>query len=325
MNRRLIGVAAVLVVALAGWGVWLLLRPDGETLQLYGNIDIREAAISFEISGRVEALAVDEGARVTAGQELGRLDADSVDAELAEAQGALSAAEARLALLRAGPTRATIAQSAAQVEERRAALADVQADLNRLTPLAGTGAVADRDVENARSRVAEAAARLRQAEQALADVRAGSRREEIAQAEAERARARATVERLRIRTGDAVLVAPEPGVVLTRAVEVGEVVQDGQTAFTLALTDPVWARIYVDAKDLGRVAPGAEVELTTDAAPGHLYRGRVGHVSPTAEFTPRAVESPELRTDLVYRARVIVLNPDDRLRQGMPVTVRFPR
>ncbi|WP_287105045.1 efflux RND transporter periplasmic adaptor subunit [Brevundimonas sp.] len=324
MNRRLIGVAAVLVVALAGWGVWLLLRPDGESLQLYGNIDIREAAIGFEIPGRVEALAVDEGARVAAGQELGRLDADSVDAELAEAQGTLSAAEARLALLRAGPTRATIAQSAAQVEERRAALADVQADLNRLAPLVGTGAVADRDVENARSRVAEAAARLRQAEQALADVRAGSRREEIAQAEAERERARATVERLRIRTGDAVLVAPESGVVLTRAVEVGEVVQGGQTAFTLALTDPVWARIYVDAKDLGRVAPGAEVELTTDAAPGHVYRGRVGHVSPTAEFTPRAVESPELRTDLVYRARVVVLNPDDRLRQGMPITVRFP-
>ena len=246
MNRRLIGVAAVLVVALAGWGVWLLLRPDGASLQLYGNIDIREAAIGFEIPGRVEALAVDEGARVAAGQELGRLDADSVDAELAEAQGTLSAAEARLALLRAGPTRATIAQSAAQVEER-----------------------------------------------------------------------------LRIRTGDAVLVAPESGVVLTRAVEVGEVVQGGQTAFTLALTDPVWARIYVDAKDLGRVAPGAEVELTTDAAPGHVYRGRVGHVSPTAEFTPRAVESPELRTDLVYRARVVVLNPDDRLRQGMPITVRF--
>jgi HlyD family secretion protein len=325
VNRRLIGVAAAFVVALAGWGVWLLLRPDGETLELYGNIDIREAAIGFEIPGRVEALAVDEGARVASGQELGRLDADSVDAELAEARGALSAAEARLALLRAGPTRATIAQSAAQVEERRAALADVQADLSRLAPLAGTGAVADRDVENARSRVAAAAARLRQAEQALADVRAGSRREEIAQAEAERERARATVERLRIRTGDAVLVAPGPGVVLTRAVEVGEVVQGGQTAFTLALTDPVRARIYVDAKDLGRVAPGAEVELTTDAAPGHVYRGRVGHVSPTAEFTPRAVESPELRTDLVYRARVVVLNPDDRLRQGMPVTVRFPR
>ncbi|MFN9091531.1 MAG: efflux RND transporter periplasmic adaptor subunit, partial [Alphaproteobacteria bacterium] len=107
-------------------------------------------------------------------------------------------------------------------------------------------------------------------------------------------------------------------------VEVGEVVQAGQAAFTLALTDPVWARVYVDAGDLGHVAPGAEVELTTDAAPGHVYRGRVGHVSPTAEFTPRSVESPQLRTDLVYRARIVVLNPDDRLRQGMPVTVRFP-
>jgi HlyD family secretion protein len=323
-RRRIVVIAGLGVALLGGYAIWQAFKPQSEGLELFGNIDIREAVVGFEIAGRVEALAVDEGARVAAGQELGRLDRDSVGAELAEAQAVMSAANARLALLRAGPTRATVAQSAAAVEERRAALDDVRADLARIEPLAGTGAVADRDVENARSRVAVAAAQLLQAEQALVDVRAGARREEIAEAEAERERARAAVERLSLRSADAVLTAPGPGVILTRAVEVGEVVQAGQAAFTLALTDPVWARVYVDAGDLGHVAPGAEVELTTDAAPGHVYRGRVGHVSPTAEFTPRSVESPQLRTDLVYRARIVVLNPDDRLRQGMPVTVRFP-
>lgn len=93
--------------------------------------------------------------------------------------------------------------------------------------------------------------------------------------------------------------------------------------FTLTLTTPVWVRTYVNEPDLGFVQPGMAAAVTTDSAPGRPYRGHVGFISPTAEFTPKAVETRELRTDLVYRLRVIVDNPDGGLRQGMPVTVRL--
>jgi HlyD family secretion protein len=79
----------------------------------------------------------------------------------------------------------------------------------------------------------------------------------------------------------------------------------------------------VDESNLGRVAPGADVLLYTDARPGRPYHGKVGYVSPTAEFTPKNVETPELRTALVYRSRIVVSDPDGQLRQGMPVTVHF--
>ena len=65
--------------------------------------------------------------------------------------------------------------------------------------------------------------------------------------------------------------------------------------------------------------------VTTDSAPDKAYRGHVGFISPTAEFTPKTVETRELRTDLVYRLRVVVDNPDGGLRQGMPVTVTLRR
>jgi HlyD family secretion protein len=79
----------------------------------------------------------------------------------------------------------------------------------------------------------------------------------------------------------------------------------------------------VSEPDLGRVAPGRAVLLYTDARPDQPYHGQIGFVSPTAEFTPKNVETPDLRTALVYRARVVVTDPDPALRQGMPVTVRM--
>ncbi|MNU03140.1 putative efflux pump membrane fusion protein [compost metagenome] len=63
--------------------------------------------------------------------------------------------------------------------------------------------------------------------------------------------------------------------------------------------------------------------IETDSRPGKPYHGKIGFVSPTAEFTPKSVETPDLRTDLVYRLRIIVNDADDALRQGMPVTVHF--
>jgi HlyD family secretion protein len=65
--------------------------------------------------------------------------------------------------------------------------------------------------------------------------------------------------------------------------------------------------------------------VVTDTRPDRPYRGRVGFVSPVAEFTPKTVQTPELRTDLVYRMRIIVDDADEGLRQGMPVTIRIPK
>ncbi len=122
---------------------------------------------------------------------------------------------------------------------------------------------------------------------------------------------------------DAALTAPSDGIILTRAVETGSMVQAGATAFNLSLTTPVWVRAYVEEPWLGHFPSGARVQLTTDSRPDKPYQGVVGFVSPSAEFTPKSVETPDLRTHLVYRLRIVVQDPDPALRQGMPVTVRL--
>jgi len=55
-----------------------------------------------------------------------------------------------------------------------------------------------------------------------------------------------------------------------------------------------------------------------------VYRGQIGFISPRAEFTPRTVETEDLRADLVYQVRITVTDPDGGLRQGQPVTVTIP-
>ena len=123
---------------------------------------------------------------------------------------------------------------------------------------------------------------------------------------------------------DADLYAPFSGVVRERIVEIGDFITPQTPAITLASLDPVWVRTYLPETELGRIKPGAIAHITTDSYPGKIYNGWVGSISPTAEFTPKNIETPELRTRLVYQARVFVCNPQFELRLGMPATVSIP-
>lgn len=123
---------------------------------------------------------------------------------------------------------------------------------------------------------------------------------------------------------DAELIAPVGGVVRERIVEKGDFVTPQTPVITLALTDPVWVRTYLPESYLGQVKLGDRASISTDSFPGKTYQGWVGFVSPTAEFTPKNVETPELRTRLVYQARIFACNPDSELRLGMPATVTIP-
>ncbi|MDR3154966.1 MAG: efflux RND transporter periplasmic adaptor subunit [Deltaproteobacteria bacterium] len=118
---------------------------------------------------------------------------------------------------------------------------------------------------------------------------------------------------------DADLFAPSGGTVSVRVREPGEMVAAGDAVYVLSLDSPVWVRAYVDEPDLGRIRPGMEASVRTDS--GGSFRGRIGFISPSAEFTPKSVETPALRTSLVYRLRIFVAEPADGLRHGMPVTV----
>jgi len=320
----------ILVVALlAGGGGYALWRSfghrDAESNQLtvYGNVDVRQVDLGFRVSGKLEEMAFDEGDVVKKGDVLGRLDEKPITLEVDLAKAQLAAATAVFEKLQRGSRPQEIAQAEAVVAERETVLNNLEALLSRQEKLAGSGAVSKQALDDAKAQHAEAAARLRSGKESLALATEGPRSEDIAAAQAEKEMAQARLAQAQLRLDDARLVAPADGVILTRVQEPGAIIPTGATVYTLSLRSPVWVRSYVTEPDLGRIHEGMAAEVRTDSRPDQPYQGQVGFISPVAEFTPKSVETARLRTDLVYRLRVIISNPDKALRQGMPVTVTF--
>jgi len=129
---------------------------------------------------------------------------------------------------------------------------------------------------------------------------------------------------LRQELADAVLVAPMDATVRSRLMEPGDMASPSKPVLDLAITDPKWVRVYVNETDLGKLHPGMTAAVSVDSFPGRRFAGWVGFISSTAEFTPKSVETTDLRPSLVYEVRVFVKDPGDELRLGMPATVTVP-
>lgn len=304
-------------------GYWWYQSRQDNGLTLYGNVDIRTVNLSFRVGGRVESLAVDEGDAIKAGQVLGELDHKPYEIALMQAKAGVSVAQAQYDLMLAGYRNEEIAQAAAAVKQAQAAYDYAQNFYNRQQGLWKSRTISANDLENARSSRDQAQATLKSAQDKLRQYRSGNREQDIAQAKASLEQAQAQLAQAELNLQDSTLIAPSDGTLLTRAVEPGTVLNEGGTVFTVSLTRPVWVRAYVDERNLDQAQPGRKVLLYTDGRPDKPYHGQIGFVSPTAEFTPKTVETPDLRTDLVYRLRIVVTDADDALRQGMPVTVQF--
>ena len=323
MKKTLPLLIILVSVGVAGWwfGPWRGVD-DSSGLTLYGNVDIREVKLGFRVGGRLEQMHVEEGDRVAAGDLLASLESTPQRQALAVARAQVLEVSAQLNLLRQGSRPQEVEQAQARVLEAEAAWENAQQELQRQSELLEKNMSSRRVVDNALSRRDQSAARLRQARQALALAEEGFRAEDIAAAEAALAGATARREQAQTALDDTQLFAPNAGFIMTRVHEPGAMLGVGAPVYTLSLMDKVYVRAYVDEPRLGQVRPGARVSVTTDGA-GRSYSGQVGFVSPRAEFTPKSVETVELRTDLVYRLRIVVTDADAGLRQGMPVTVHL--
>jgi HlyD family secretion protein len=134
---------------------------------------------------------------------------------------------------------------------------------------------------------------------------------------------KAETERALTNLEDTQMYCPTDGVVLTRIREPGSVLNPGEPVFTVSIKNPVWIRAYISEPDLGKIYFGMPAEIITDTKGLQTFKGHIGFISPVAEFTPKTVQSLDLRTDLVYRLRIYVDDPTHALKQGMPVTARF--
>lgn len=322
-------VLPIVLIAIAAAGVawWLTHRhAPGDEIVLYGNVDLREVDLAFNDSQRVVTVLVQEGDRVRKGQMLAQIDTSRLTPQLDGAEAQADSQAAVLRRLRNGNRPQEVAQARANLALAQADEGQARSNYARVKEVfqSSSGrAVSRQDLDNAKSQWDVAQAKVAVSRKALELSVIGPREEDIAQAEAMLEADQATVALLKQQLVDAALKAPLDAVVRTRAVEPGDMASPQKTAFILAITDPKWVRAYVSEQDLGRVRSGMSASVRVDSFPKRPFDGWVGFISPEAEFTPKTVETPDLRSSLVYEVRVFVKDPQDELRLGMPATVHL--
>ena len=328
-KKLLLAILAALVLggvafAQVQWRLWpWTTQPPSDLLMLYGNVDIRDVEVAFNESDRITTMLVKEGDHVTKGQLLAVLDERRLKAALARAEAQTAAQKQVLERLLNGTRPEDIRKARADVDLAKAEVENARRTKARREALVTKKAASKQEVDDAQGAFDEAEARQAASQAALDLAVAGPRKEDIAEARATLEAFTAQLELAKVELADASLHAPANGVIQERLLEPGDMASPQKPVFTLALTDPVWVRAYVAEPDVGKLKLGMAALVQTDSFPGKNYEAWVGFISPTAEFTPKSVEVLELRTRLVYQARVFVKNPADELRLGMPATVRI--
>ncbi|HUF46671.1 MAG TPA: HlyD family efflux transporter periplasmic adaptor subunit [Vicinamibacterales bacterium] len=327
---RLFGLVAGLA-ALAGCAG----EPADRPARASGFVEATDVRLAAKVGGRVLEVRAVEGGRVDVGQVVVVLETTDVDLALRRVAAEHAQAVAALRLIEAGTRPAELRQADAQLaavrSDRQAAQSELeaaQADADRYERLVQSRAGAEKARDDAlarrnlaRARVQAADDRIRAAEATLANLQAGARPPEIAAARARIAVVEAQQARLEQDRADAVVVAPSAGVVTSRLVEPGEIVPPGAPLVVIVDLDRAWANVYVEEPLVPSLRLDGPATVITDG--GDRLDGRIGFISPRAEFTPRNVQTADERARLVYRVKVMVDNRQGILKPGMPVEAEF--
>lgn len=328
MQKKSVALFIVVLLAVGGWFFYHRQQQEAadraaRELTLYGNVDVREIALAFRGSDRIAELTAEEGDMVKKGQRLGRLDDEELRLSIAKTKAQVKAQAANVDMLYNGSRPEDIAQAegALHAAEARADFAAGVAR-RRQAIYEEIEGVSQQELDSARTQADEAAGALQRAREAYVKAVAGPRAEEVAGGEAQLAALQSELERQEYLLSQTELIAPADGVVRSRLREVGDMASPSLPVYTLSLTDKKWVRVYIEERDLGRVKEGQSAAVYIDSFPDQPIAGQVGYIAATAEFTPKTVQTEELRTALVYEVRVYVEDPDNRLRLGMPATVK---
>ena len=283
-----------------------------------GTIEAREVAVASRVGGQVLEIRAEEGSPVKKGDILVLVDHETLDIQLRQSEAGVALAEAQLALLRKGARAEDVRQGEEALRQTGANLKVASDDAGRMRELASRGSVTPKQRDDAEARLVVTQAQEASANEALSKLKRLARPEEIRAAEARLDQAVAAADLLKKTIADCTVVSPVAGIVTRRPVEAGELVGAGTTVLTVSELDTVHVMLFVTEKELGRVRLGGEADVTIDAAPGRVFKGRVTFISPEAEFTPKNIQTKEDRVKLVFGVKVEIPNPDGALKPGLP-------
>ena len=326
-KKKIILLLIVLIIAFIGLYIYIR-EGESKEVVLYGNVDIRQVSLSFNASERIDIMYVEEGDTVKKGQLLASLDTENLQLQIEKSKAKIEAQKYVVLRLKNGTRPKEISQQLSKLNAAKAEAENARILLQRVQSSHADSeglSVSKQEIDDARSRVKITSAQVKEASDAYQLSASGPRKEDIAEAEAELKAAMAELAIQEYQLSQAELRSPVDGVVRSRLQEPGDMASPQRATYLLALNEKKWIRAYIQETQLEIVKPGMEVDIYIDGYSDSPIKGQVGYISSVAEFTPKTVQTEELRTSLLYEIRVYVDDNKDVLRMGMPATIKIPR
>lgn len=273
--KKIVVILLLIIISGTAWYLFTHKKKNTDELTMFGNVEIRQVDLSFQVGGRILKMLKEEGDSVTNGELVAILDERDYKADFEK--------------------------SGAEVEKAKAMSENALSKYERNAPLCPTNTISKEDCDTLLNTRNETAANYKSA---LASKKTAKNNLDYTK-----------------------VYAPDDGIITVRIQEPGAVVNEGQPVYALSKNKPIWIRAYLSETDLGNIKYGMKAKVLTDSVNPETgkkreYNGWIGYISPVAEFTPKTVQTEDLRTDLVYRVRVYVYDIDKYLRQGMPTTIK---
>jgi len=294
---------------------------SGEAIQLSGTVEAREADLSFQVGGRINQLNIEEGSWVEQGTVIAKLDPTDLQLAFQQTSAQANAAKANLDALKAGTRVQELKVAASDLQKAESQLNFSMAEVKRVSFLVPKKLASAEQLEQSQLQYEIALASVEQAKQKLNLLKEGPRQEDISRAEQEFIALSEASELTRQQLAYSELTSPITGMVTVRLRDVGEVVAPGQPVVRIAQTRQPWVRAYLNETQLANVRIGQAAQVKIDGLSDKTFTGKLTFISPVAEFTPKTVETRELRVDLVYRIKVEVNDPDGIMKIGMPADI----
>lgn len=299
-------------------------RPDAP-IRASGTLETVEVDVSVKVPGQIVMMKADEGVIVREGDVLAIIDREGLEIQLRQAEAGVALAEAQLDLLLSGARPEDIRAAEEAVTQAEASLSQARTDFRRMERLLASASVTRKQRDDAETRFTVAKAQAVSAGENLGKLRRLARPEEIQAARARRDQARAQADLLLKQIADCTVTAPVAGTITRAPFQAGETAAAGSVVATIARLERVHVKVYLTERDVPAVRLGARTTANVDAFPGRSFPGTVTWISPSAEFTPKNVQTQEDRVKLVFAVKVEMDNPEGLLKPGVYADVQIPR
>jgi HlyD family secretion protein len=300
-------VAGLAVAAVFAWRTLDGARQPEAFASGNGRVEATEIDIAAKQPGRIKEILVNEADFVEAGQVLARMDVQTLEAELAQAQAQVRRAQSAKATAGSvvAQRRSARVTALAVVTQRESELAFAEKEFERAEAMVDKGFVSAQKLDDSRAKLNGARAALSAARSQVLEAESGihAAQSQVIEAQAAIEAALATVARLESEIADATLKAPRGGRVEYRIAQPGEVIAAGGKILTVLDLGEVYMTFFLPETVVGRVGIGAEARIVLDAAPKRPIPARVSFVASEAQFTPKTVETKEERQKLMFRVK----------------------